>query len=155
MCEKAWTSGAINATHFLGGTSIDVQGERAVAQAKMSITQRAALHGVVIDIVCTGRFYDLLERQPGGGALLLRHPIYEVDRLQTVETTARFELDRELLNKWPSGYAHLAYLQTTLGLNVNPNLPGKTVPEVQLLLRRGRSWLAGSSIDEALAGLLG
>jgi len=153
MCERAWTSGSINASHFLGGTSIDVQGERAVAQTKMSITQRAQLHGVAVDIICTGRFYDLLERGSGGWMLLLRHPIYEMDRVQTIEPAARLEVDRELLGKWPSGYAHLAYLQTTLGFRVNPNLPGKTGPELERLMQRGRAWLAGSSIDQGLAGL--
>ncbi|MET4200099.1 hypothetical protein ABIA95_006468 [Bradyrhizobium sp. LA8.1] len=47
--------------HFLGGTSIDLAGERAIAQTKMTISQRALVHDVLCDVVCTGRFYDFLE----------------------------------------------------------------------------------------------
>ncbi len=50
--------------HFLGGTSVDVAGERAIAQTKMTISQRAEVHGVLCDVVCTGRFYDFLEKRP-------------------------------------------------------------------------------------------
>src|SRR5262245_32934051 len=32
--------------HFLGGTSIDIKGKRAISQTKMSISQRAPLEGV-------------------------------------------------------------------------------------------------------------
>src|ERR1043165_7944864 len=48
--------------HFLGGSSVEVQGDRAVSQTKMTIAQRALVHDVECDVVCTGRFYDLLER---------------------------------------------------------------------------------------------
>ena len=49
--------------HFLGGTSIDLAGERAIAQTKMTISQRAPVHDVLCDVVCTGRFYDFLEKR--------------------------------------------------------------------------------------------
>ena len=32
--------------HFLGGTSIDIKGKRAIAQTKMTISQRAKVEGV-------------------------------------------------------------------------------------------------------------
>ena len=66
--------------HFLGGSSVDVAGDRAVAQTKMTITQRAPVHGIECDVVCTGRFYDFLERRDGRWGLVLRQPIYEQDR---------------------------------------------------------------------------
>jgi len=37
--------------HFLGGSAIDVRGERAVAQTKMTISQRAAVHDTEVDVV--------------------------------------------------------------------------------------------------------
>ncbi len=46
--------------HFLGGSSIDLAGARAVAQTKMTISQRALVESVLCDVVCTGRFYDFL-----------------------------------------------------------------------------------------------
>ena len=71
--------------HFLGGTSVDLSGDRAIAQTKMTITQRTTVEGVECDVVCTGRFYDFLERRDGSvGHLVLRQPIYEIDRLTPV-----------------------------------------------------------------------
>src|SRR6187402_427382 len=37
----------VSILHFLGGMSIDLNGERAVAQTKMTISQRAQLEGVL------------------------------------------------------------------------------------------------------------
>ena len=45
--------------------SIDIAGPRAIAQSKMTISQRAPVEGIVCDVVCTGRFYDLLEKRDG------------------------------------------------------------------------------------------
>src|SRR5579875_3478601 len=70
--------------HFLGGTSVDAAGDRAVAQAKMTITQRAAAEGIECDVVCTGRFYDFVIREQGRWSILLRQPIYDQDRIDPV-----------------------------------------------------------------------
>src|ERR1700685_120498 len=48
--------------HFLGGPSTDRADDRAIAQTKMTISQRALVHDVLCDVVCTGRFYDFRER---------------------------------------------------------------------------------------------
>jgi hypothetical protein len=131
--------------HFLGGSSIDVNGDRAVGQTKMTITQRASVHDVVCDVVCTGRFYDLLERRDERWGIVLRQPIYEQDRLDPVDPSVRLELDRETLERFPVGYRHLAYVQTAIGYVVKPDMPGLTGPEVQRLYRRGDRWLAGET----------
>ena len=112
--------------HFLGGTSVDVAGDRAVSQTKMTITQRAPVHDVLCDVVCTGRFYDFLERRDGRWGLVLRQPIYEQDRLNPVDPAATLALDQALLERFPVGYRHLAYLQTQLGFAVKPDMPGLT-----------------------------
>ena len=57
-----WNRG-VSILHFLGGTSVDLAGARAVAQTKMTISQRGEVHGVLCDVVCTGRFYDFLEKR--------------------------------------------------------------------------------------------
>ena len=131
--------------HFLGGTSIDLAGDRAIAQTKMTISQRALVHEVLCDVVCTGRFYDFLERDADRWVLVLRQPIYEKDRLDPVDPAARLELDRAQLGRFPEGYRHLAYLQTNIGYQVKPDMPGLTGPEVEALYQRGARWLAGGS----------
>jgi hypothetical protein len=137
--------------HFLGGTSVDVAGPRAIAQTKMTISQRAPVHGVQCDVVCTGRFYDFLERRPGseshgGWGIVLRQPIYEKDRLDPIDPAARLELDATVLSRFPDGYRHLAYIQTQIGYEVKPDMPGLTGPEVEGLYARGRRWLAGEAL---------
>jgi hypothetical protein len=133
--------------HFLGGTSIDVAGARAIAQTKMTISQRARVEEVVCDVVCTGRFYDFFEKRDGRWGLVLRQPIYEKDRLDPVDPAAKLELDPVLLAQFPEGYRHLAYLQTRIGYKVKPDMPGLDGPEVEALYRRGASWLEGGKLE--------
>ena len=130
--------------HFLGGISIDLAGSRAVSQAKMTISQRAIVEGVDCDVVCTGRFYDFLEKRAGRWGLVLRQPIYEKDRIDPVDPAAIPRLDRERLMRFPVGYRHLAYLQTGIGYAVKPDMPGLAGPEVEALYAKGALWLAGS-----------
>jgi hypothetical protein len=137
----------VSILHFLGGQSIDVTDDRAVSQTKMTISQRGEVHGVACDVVCTGRFYDFLEKREGRWGIVLRQPIYEKDRLDPVDPAASLTLDRELLERFPAGYRHLAYLQTQLGFAVKPDMPGLTGPAVQALYARGAGWLAGGPAD--------
>jgi hypothetical protein len=130
--------------HFLGGMSVEVAGDRAIAQTKMTITQRAPVDDVLCDVVCTGRFYDFCERREGRWGLVLRQPIYEQDRMSPVDPTAAPALDPALLERFPVGYRHLAYLQTRLGFAVKPDMPGLSGPEVEALYARGSAWLAGA-----------
>jgi hypothetical protein len=138
----------VNILHFLGGSSIDLAGERAVAQTKMTINQRALVHDVLCDVVCTGRFYDFMARRGGRWGVVLRQPIYEKDRLDPVDPAAALRLDAALLQRFPEGYRHLAYLQTGLGFSVKPDMPGLKGPEVEALYARGRGWLRGEGLAD-------
>src|SRR3954470_22521706 len=133
----------VSILHFLGGTSIDLAGDRAIAQTKMTISQRASVDGVECDVLCTGRFYDFLERRGGRWGIVLRQPIYEKDRLDPLDPAASLTLDRKLLDRFPVGYRHLAYAQTRIGFDVKPDMPGLVGPEVEALYARGARWLAG------------
>jgi hypothetical protein len=64
MNVEGWKQG-VRILHFLGGSSIDVTANRAVAQTKMTISQRAIVDGVECDVVCTERFYDFFECRDG------------------------------------------------------------------------------------------
>jgi hypothetical protein len=119
----------------------------------MTISQRAAVHGVECDVVCTGRFYDFLERRDGRWGIVLRQPIYEKDRLDPVDPAARLQLDAELLDRFPIGYRHLAYLQTGIGYEVKRDMPGLVGPEVRRLYRRGADWLGGRELGNPLRTL--
>ena len=134
----------VSILHFLGGSSVDVKGERAIAQTKMTINQRAAVDGVVVDVVCTGRFYDFFARRGGKWGIVRRQPIYEKDRMDPVDPAARLALDPELLGRFPEGYRHLAYLQTKNGFTIKLDLPQLKGPVIQALYAHGRAWLDGA-----------
>jgi len=133
----------LTAQHILGGTAVDVDGDRAVAQTRATIGQRAPVHDILCDVVCTIRFYDLLERRGSRWGLVRRQGIYEKDRLDPVDPAQTVALDRERLARFPAGYCHLAYLQSGAGLTVKPDMPGLTGPEVEALYAAGAAWLAG------------
>jgi hypothetical protein len=142
--REGWERG-VSIIHFLGAHTADIVGDRAVAQTKMTISQRAPVHGVLCDVVCTGRFYDFLEKRDGRWGFVRRQPIYEKDRLDPVDSKASIELDQALLNRFPEGYRHLAYLQTQVGYKVKETgMPGLKGPEVEKLYAEGKAWLEGS-----------
>lgn len=132
--------------HTMGGSSIDLADNRAIAQSRMTISQRGPIHGVVCDVVCMGRFYDFLEKRDDRWAIVLRQPIYEKDRVDPVDPSASLKLDPELLARFPQGYRHLAYHQTDIGYDVKPDMPGLKGPEVEALYARGARWLDGEPI---------
>ncbi len=143
VSRDGWDKG-VSILHFLGGSAIDVAGDRAISQTKMTISQRASVDGELCDVVCTGRFYDFLEKRAGRWGLVLRQPIYEKDRLDPVDPAAELALDRGLLDAFPEGYRHLAYLQTRIGFKVKRDMPGLKGAAVQALYARGAAWLAGA-----------
>jgi len=133
----------VSILHSLGGFTCDIAGDRATAQTKMTINQRASVDGVVVDVVCTGRFYDFLEKR-GRWGIVRRQPIYEKDRLDPVDPAARLTLDPERLARFPEGYRHLAYLQSKIGFDVKGDLPGLRGQAVETLYAEGAAWLKGS-----------
>jgi hypothetical protein len=108
ISKEGWAKG-VSILHFLGGISIDLARDRAISQTKMTISQRAVVEGVEVDVLCTGRFYDFLEKRRGTWGIVLRQPIYEKDRMDPVTPGAAPALDRALFESFPVGYRHLAF----------------------------------------------
>mgnify|MGYP006284070115 FL=1 len=145
MSKEGWAKG-VSILHFLGGNSIDLAGDRAISQTKMTISQRARVHDVLVDVVCTGRFYDFIERRNGKWGFVLRQPIYEKDRMDPVDPAGKVELDQTLLMSFPEGYRHLAYLQSQIGYKIKMDMPGLKGAAVEALYKRGADWLAGGAL---------
>jgi hypothetical protein len=150
VTKEGWDRG-VSILHFLGGCAVELRGDRAVAQTKMTISQRGMVQGrqgpVLCDVVCTGRFYDFVTRHSGQWKLLHRQPIYEKDRIDPVDPSARLELDDASLAGFPQGYRHLAYIQTGIGYEVKMDMPMLKGPVVEALYRRGARWLAGGALE--------
>jgi hypothetical protein len=145
VTQEGWAKG-VSILHFLGGTSVDLAGDRAIAQTKMTISQRGDVQGVLCDVVCTGRFYDFIEKRQGRWGVVLRQPIYEKDRVDPVDPAARLVIDQSKLAEFPKGYRHLAYIQTQIGYAVKRDMPQLTGPEVEALYARGKGWLGGAPL---------
>jgi hypothetical protein len=133
-----------NILHTLGGWTCDISGIRAISQVKMTINQRAPIDGILVDVVCFGRFYDFFEKRDEHWGIVRRQPIYEKDRLDPVDPSATLSLDADQLNRFPEGYRHLAYLQSRNGFNVKGDLPGLRGAAVEKLYADGKAWLGGS-----------
>ncbi|WP_309905426.1 nuclear transport factor 2 family protein [Variovorax soli] len=146
VTKEGWAKG-VSILHFLGGSAIDVRGDRAIAQTKMTISQRGEVEGVLCDVVCTGRFYDFVVRHEGEWKLLHRQPIYEKDRIDPVDPSATVKLDPATLATMPEGYRHLALIQTRIGYTVKMDMPMLKGDAVQDLYRRGAAWLAGGALE--------
>jgi len=135
----------VHILHLLGGWACDIAGDRAISQTKMTINQRAPVDGVLVDVVCFGRFYDFFEKREGRWGIVRRQPIYEKDRLDPVDPSAVLKLDAKWLARFPEGYCHLAYLQAKNGHKIKDGLPGLRGPAVEKLYAEGKAWLAGSA----------
>jgi hypothetical protein len=145
VTQEGWAKG-VSILHFLGGVSIDLAGNRAISQTKMTISQRSKVHGIACDVVCTGRFYDFLEKRGGKWGMAIRQPIYEKDRIDPIDPTQAPVLDQTRLQALPEGCRHLLYIQEEIGYKVKRDMPGLKGPEVEALYRRGASWLRGESV---------
>jgi hypothetical protein len=143
--SRAGAEHGLNVLHLLAGTSVDVVGERAIAQSRMSILQRTSVDGVEVDVTCVGRFYDFFSHDDHGWRIRRRQPIYEKDWLTPVDPGARLTIDPAQLRRYPEGYQYLAYAQVKSGMTVKQGLPGRTGPAVERLYAEGREWLAGSA----------
>ena len=148
MNKQGWAKG-VSILHFLGGHTAEIVGDRAITQTKMTISQRGEVHGILCDVVCTGRFYDFLEKRDGKWGMCLRQPIYEKDRMDPIEPGKSVPLEPDLLEQFPVGYRHLAYLQSKVGYPVKKDMPGLKGDLVESLYATGETWLAGNSIEWA------
>ena len=145
---KAHFDAGSKALHLLGGSSIEVSGTRATAQTKVSIMVRGRVHDVEVDVTCFGRFVDFLEKQDGRWLLCLRTVIYELDQMIPTEPGRRVELDTDMLNEFPEGYRHMAYMQRQAGMQVKRDLPGTRGAAVETLMAQTHAWLAGETVPQ-------
>ena len=122
------------AQHFIGAASIEIKGERAIAETRMILMVRGRLQGAEVDVTCYGRFYDRLVKHAGHWRIQRRVPIYEKDRLDPLDPGAAVTLDAQILSSHPDGYRHLAYLQSSGGASITAGLP---IPNSPPLFRRG------------------
>jgi hypothetical protein len=138
--QASWRKGS-KSQHFLGGTVAQINGNKAIAQTRMSIMVRGVLENQVVDITCTGRFYDRVEKRDGKWKIFKRNVIYEKDRMDLLDPSAQLTLDLHRLNTYPEGYQHLAYLQSIHGADVSAHLATGSGPALDSLVFEAQEWL--------------
>lgn len=139
--QASWRRGS-RSQHFLGGTIVQIVGTRAIAQTRMAIMVRGVLDGVEVDVNCVGRFYDRVERRDGQWRIAKRAVVYEKDRMDPVNPDLNLNLDATVLQSFPDGYRHLAYLQTKSGATVNPHLATAKGEALDKMVAAAKAWLA-------------
>ena len=132
------------AQHFMGVTSIELNGDRAIAESRMILLLRGPVHGVEVDVTCYGRFYDFFVRDAGHWRIRTRSVIYEKDRLDPVDPAASVKLDAAQLARYPEGYRHVAYLQASAGMSVTQGLPTPNSEALSRLYAEAEASLAGT-----------
>jgi hypothetical protein len=137
-------AGGAKVQHFIGATSIDRNGDRAIAETRMILLVRAKVADVPVDVTCYGRFYDRFVRYTDGWRIERRVPIYEKDRLDPVEPYRTVSLEPSVLAQFAEGYRHLAYVQSLNGATLTPGLPTAGSDEEARLCAEGSAWLEGA-----------
>jgi hypothetical protein len=138
--QASWRKGS-KSQHFLGGSVAQIKANKAIAQTRMAIMVRGSIDNQVVDITCTGRFYDRVEKRDGKWKILKRNVIYEKDRMDLLDPSARLTLDPSRLQQFPEGYQHLAYLQSSQGAQVSPHLATASGPALEALISQAQAWL--------------
>ena len=131
--------------HFVGACSVELNGERAIAETRLVLLVRGVLQGVEVDVTCHGRSYDRFVRWQGAWRIARREMIYEKDRMDPVDPSAALKLDAAELARYPAGYRHLATLQASGGQTITPDLPIPGSDALARLYEEGERWLRGSS----------
>ena len=128
--------------HFAGGSSVRLNGDKALAETPMILMLRERIDDIEVDVTCNGRFFDRFVRADGQWCILRRGVIYEKDRLDPVRPDAVLKLDETILARFPEGYRHIAYVQTKRGMAVATDRPTLPSPELEVLYREADAWLA-------------
>jgi hypothetical protein len=133
--------------HAVGGTSVEITDDRAIAKSKLRIMQRGQVDDVTCDVTCTGINFDFIERREGRWGIVLRQPVYERDYLVPTDPEESLTLDPEILARRPDGYQRLAYLQEGMGYKIKPDMPTESGPEREALFEAGEGWLRGEPLS--------
>ena len=130
------------AQHFIGNSTIELSGRRAIAETRIVLLLRAPVGGFQVDVTCHGRFYDFFERTDSQWRICKRIPVYEKDRIDPVDPAKALALDQNALSQFAEGYRHLAYVQSLAGATLTKGLIVPGSAEEQNLYKQGAEWLA-------------
>lgn len=130
--------------HWIGGSKLEVRGNRAVAETNVMIMGRQVVHSIEADSTAWGRFHDLLEKRERW-AICRRVAIYEKDRLDPLAAGTKIPYDEAVLGRFPPAYRHLGYALSLSGVAISNDLPTNDSPALEALRRQAEAWLKGGN----------
>ncbi|MCY1167420.1 MAG: nuclear transport factor 2 family protein [Pseudomonadota bacterium] len=131
--------------HIIGGSTSEINGNRATAETRITLLLRSVVHEKLVDITVYGRFLDCLLKSGGQWRIQSREPVYDKDSLRPVDPGETLVLDAKELAKYPAGFRHLAYVQSSEGASITLSIPDPYSNEEKAVYARGKEWLKGAS----------
>jgi len=135
--------GGAESTHIIESSIIEVEDERAIAITPVSITARAEARGMDFDITSHAYFFDFLERRDNAWRITRRVGVYQKDRMDAVEPSARFSFFYTALNigQYEPAFKHLAAALSVQNFKIQPGQVVDNTDASRALYESGQNWL--------------
>jgi hypothetical protein len=137
----AQESDRINSQHLIGASAIELHGDRAVAETRITILVRLSVHDIESDVTAIARFHDLFLRTGSLWQIKRRVAIFDKDSVRPVDPAAVLRLDETQLRRYPAAYRYCGYVLGAKGMQINPDLPAPNSAALQALYARAQTWL--------------
>jgi SnoaL-like domain len=133
------------AKHLLWPARVSVNGARATSETNVAILVRQTIDGVAVDLTSNSRFLDRLERRGSDWRIVERATLYEKDRIDPLEPSAKFDALMAGSNaaKYPAQYRYMAYRIHAAGRALAEPVHYDGRAETEALKARYAQWLAG------------
>ena len=130
--------------HVMGIPYIRIKDNRALSETDVTILVRQKIKSMELDLTSYVRFYDFLEKRNGSWKICKRTVIYEKDRLDPVQPSARFWLASlfSRVGQRPASYRYLGYGMERRGAQLAPNVTTHSSKEASDLYQAGEQWLS-------------
>ena len=145
---QKWSSGL----HLVGPTSVELNGDRAVADTGCTVNRRHFVGDVELDSVLFVRHRSMVERGTDGiWKLRSFRAVYERDQIALVVPGDTVHVDKARLAEYRASYRFLSYFTELEGGVVDSTLPGVDRPDlVDEVIAEDEGWLAGGSYTPRL-----
>jgi len=141
-CRQNYGGGS-RAKHQFWPARVKVNGARATSEVNAAILVRQTIDGVTVDLTSQARFLDRLERRNGDWRMVERVTVYEQDRLDAVEPSAKFAamMASGDVMKFPAPYRYMAYRVEAAGRALAEPVHYDGRAETEALKARYAKWL--------------
>ena len=132
--------------HMLGGMSIDIKGKRAIAQTKMTISQRAKVEGVLCDVVAAGASTIFWKSAKAAGASCCGGSPTRKTASTRLSPTQSSRSTRRIWRNFRKAIATSPICRARSATRSRTSLPGLDGPPLAALYAKGEAWLKGKKL---------